>query len=140
MAARNLQQQLGDVAGLARSTAALADACMLAGQFDHAVALLAHSITLNVDKGSPIGLAFNRQALGALTRATAQASGPDAEQLRGAVADLASRLAQAEAVLGRVGLPEEASGQTSVLLTGASGGRNELTLPPQACKRLQREH
>jgi tetratricopeptide (TPR) repeat protein len=140
MAARHLQQQLGDVAGLARSTAALADVCMLAGQFEHAVALLAHSITLNVDKGSPIGLAFNRQALGALTRATAQASGPDAEQLRGAVADLASRLAQAEAVLGRVGLPEEASGQTSVLLTGASGGRNELTLPPQACKRLQREH
>jgi hypothetical protein len=112
MAARNLQQQFGDVAGLARSTAALADVCMLAGQFEHAVALLAHSITLNVDKGSPIGLAFNRQALGALTRAAAQASGPDTEQLRGAVADLASRLAQAEAVLGRVGLPDEASGQT----------------------------
>ena len=110
MAARNLQQQLGDVAGLARSTAALADVCMLAGQFEHAVALLAHSITLNVDKGSPIGLAFNRQALGALTRAAAQASGPDAEQLRGAVADLENRLAQAESVLGRVGLPGEASG------------------------------
>ena len=114
MAALNLQQQLGDVAGLARSTAALADLCMLAGQFDDAVALLANSITLNVDKGSPIGLAFNRHALGALARAAAQAHGPDAERLQGAVADLASRLAQAEAVLGRVGLPGEASGQAVV--------------------------
>ena len=112
MAARNLQQQLGDVAGLARSTAALADMCMLAGQFDQAVALLANSITLNVDKGSLSGLAFNRQALGALTRAAAQTHGPDAERLQGAVAELASHLAQAEAVHGRVGLPGEASGQT----------------------------
>ena len=112
MAARNLQQQLGDVAGLARSTAALADVCMLAGQFDHAVALLADSITLNVNKGSPIGLAFNRQALGALAKAAVQAHSPDAERLRGALADLENRLVQAESVLGRVGLPEEASGQT----------------------------
>jgi tetratricopeptide (TPR) repeat protein len=111
MAAHNLQQQLGDAAGLARSTAALADMCMLAGQLDHAVALLADSITLNVEKGSLSGLAFNRQALGTLTRAAAQAHGPDAERLRGAVADLASRLAQAEAVHGRVGLPGEASSQ-----------------------------
>ena len=61
-----------------------------------------------------IGLAFNRQALGALTRAAAQAHGPDAERLRGAVADLDSRLAQAEAVHGRVGLPGETSGQAVV--------------------------
>ena len=116
MAARHLQQQLSDVAGLARSTAALADVCMLARQFDNAVALLANSIVLNVDKGSPIGLAFNRHALGALAKAAAQAHGPDAEQLRGAVADLEDRLAQAEAVLGRVGLPGEASGQAVVPL------------------------
>ena len=67
-------------------------------------------LLLNVDKGSPIGLAFNRQALGVLTRAAAQGCGPDAERLRGAVADLENRLAQAESVLGRVGLPGEASG------------------------------
>jgi hypothetical protein len=85
---------------------------MMAGQFDNAVTLLANSITLNVEKGSPIGLAFNRQALGALTKAATQAHGPDTERLRGVVADLASRLAQAEAVLGRVGLPGEASSQT----------------------------
>jgi len=112
MAARNLQQQLGDVTGLARSTAALADVCMLAGQFDHAVALLANSITLNVEKGSPSGLAFNRHALGALAKAAVQAHSPDAERLQGALADLENRLVQAESVLGRVGLPEEASGQT----------------------------
>jgi tetratricopeptide (TPR) repeat protein len=111
MAAHNLQQQLGDAAGLARSTAALADMCMLAGQLDHAVALLTDSITLNVEKGSLSGLAFNRQALDTLTRAAAQAHGPDAERLRGAVADLASRLAQAEAVHGRMGLPGQAGGQ-----------------------------
>jgi tetratricopeptide (TPR) repeat protein len=105
MAARHRQQQLGDVAGLARSTAALADVCMLAGQFDHAVALLADSITLNIDKGSPIGLAFNRQALGALARAAVQTHGPGAAQLKGALADLEGRLAQAEAVFGRVELP-----------------------------------
>ena len=85
---------------------------MLASQFDEAVALLANSITLNVDKGSPMGLAFNRHALGALATAAAQAHGPDAERLRGTVADLENRLAQAEAVLGRVGLPGEVSGQT----------------------------
>jgi tetratricopeptide (TPR) repeat protein len=105
MAAHNLQQQLGDVAGLARSTAALADVCMRAGQFDHAVALLADSITLNVDKGSPIGLAFNRQALGALAQAAVQTHRPGTAHLQGALAELEGRLAQAEAVLGRVGLP-----------------------------------
>jgi hypothetical protein len=110
-AALKPQQPLGDVAGLARSTAALADLCVLAGQFDEAVALLANSINLNVEKGSPIGLAFNRHALGALATAAAQAHGPAAERLRGALAGLENRLAQAESVLGRVGLPGEASGQ-----------------------------
>ena len=110
MAAHNLQQQLGDAAGLARSTAALADMCMLAGQLDHAVALLADSITLNVEKGSLSGLVFNRQALGTSPEPLPRPMA-DAERLRGAVADLASRLAQAEAVHGRVGLPGEARGQ-----------------------------
>jgi tetratricopeptide (TPR) repeat protein len=105
MAALTLQRQLGDVAGLARSTAALAELCMRTAQFDDAVALLADSITLNVDKGSPIGLAFNRQALGALAKAAAQTRGPGAAHLQGALADVEGRLAQAEAVLGRVGLP-----------------------------------
>jgi tetratricopeptide (TPR) repeat protein len=105
MTALTLQRQLGDVAGLARSTAALAELCMRTAQFDDAVVLLADSIALNVDKGSPIGLAFNRQALGALARAAVQTHGPGAAQLQGALADLEGRLAQAEAVLGRVGVP-----------------------------------
>jgi tetratricopeptide (TPR) repeat protein len=113
-AALNLQQQLGDVAGLARSTAALAELCILTGQLGEAVALLADSITLNFAKGSPIGLAFNRQTLGALATAAAQTHGPDAEKLRGALADVEGRLAQAEAVLGRVRLPGEAGGQVGV--------------------------
>jgi tetratricopeptide (TPR) repeat protein len=98
MAALNLQQQLADV-------------CMMAGQYDDAVASLANSISLNAEKGSSIGLAFNRHALGALANVAVQAHGPDAERLWGALADLENRLAQAEAVLGRVGLPGEASGQ-----------------------------
>ena len=88
MAALTLQRQLGDVAGLARSTAALAELCRRTAQFDDAVALLADSITLNVDKGSPIGLAFNRHALGVLARAAAQTHGPGAAHLQGALADL----------------------------------------------------
>jgi tetratricopeptide (TPR) repeat protein len=104
-AAFNLQRQLGDVTGLARSTAALATLCLRAGQLDQAVALLANSITLNAEKGSPIGLAFNRHTLGALMKAAAQVHSPGTEQLRGALADLENRLAQAESVLGRVELP-----------------------------------
>jgi tetratricopeptide (TPR) repeat protein len=110
-AALHLQQQLSDVSGLARSTAALADLCMLTGQLGDAVSLLADSIMLNGEKGSPIGLAFNRQTLGALARAVAQAQDPGAERLQGAVADLESRLAQAESILGRVGLPGEAGAE-----------------------------
>jgi hypothetical protein len=67
--------------------------------------LLANSITLNAEKGSPIGLAFNRHTLGALMKAAAQVHSPGTEQLRGALADLENRLAQAESVLGRVELP-----------------------------------
>jgi tetratricopeptide (TPR) repeat protein len=113
-AAFNLQRQLSDVPGLARSTAALAELCMLAGQLGDAVALLADSITLNSEKGSPIGLAFNRQSLEALTKAVAQAHAPSAESLQGALADVENRLTQAESVLGRVRLPGEAGGQVGV--------------------------
>jgi tetratricopeptide (TPR) repeat protein len=105
--ALDLQRQIGDVTGLARSTAALADVCVKTGRLDDAVALLANSITLNFDKGSPIGLAFNRRALGAITNA-AQAHGPAAERFRGALEEVESRLAQAESVLGQLVLPGEA--------------------------------
>jgi tetratricopeptide (TPR) repeat protein len=126
MAALTLQRQLGDVTGLARSTAALAELCMRTTQFDDAVALLADSIALNVDKGSPIGLAFNRHALGALTKAASQAHGPGAAQLQGALADVEGRLAQAEAVLGRVGLPGAVGPEAMMPLQEAT-----RTHPPQ---------
>jgi tetratricopeptide (TPR) repeat protein len=104
-AALDLQQQLGDVIGLARSTAALANVCGMTGRLSEAVALLADSINLNFQKGSPLGLAVNRRAVEALVRTAAQEQGPEAERLRSAVAEIERRLAQAEAVLGRVVLP-----------------------------------
>ena len=82
------------------------------GQLGEAVALLTDSITLNLEKGSPIGLTFNRQTCEALATAAAQSHGPGTERLQGALADLEGRLAQAEAVLGRVGLPGAAGEET----------------------------
>ena len=91
--------------GLARSTAALANLYSMTGRLGEAVPLLANSIDLNFEKGSPLGLAVNRQALEAIARMTAQVRGPEAERLRGAVAEVQRRLVQAESVLGRVVLP-----------------------------------
>jgi hypothetical protein len=70
--------------------------------------LLANSITLNFEKGSPIGLAFNRRALDALANVAGQAHGPETESVRSALAEVESRLVQAESVLGRLVLPGEA--------------------------------
>jgi tetratricopeptide (TPR) repeat protein len=106
-AALELQRQIGDVTGLARSTAALADLYGMTGRVGDALTLLADSITLNVEKGSPLGIALNRRALGALSHAAAQAQGPEAGSLRGALQEVERLLLQAEAVLGRVALPGE---------------------------------
>jgi tetratricopeptide (TPR) repeat protein len=106
-AALNVQQQIGDVTGLARSTAALAELCVRTGQLEDAMALLANSITLNLEKGSPLGLAFNRRTCATLATAAAQAHDPGAESRRGALVEVEKRLAQAEAVLGRLVLPGE---------------------------------
>jgi tetratricopeptide (TPR) repeat protein len=111
-AALELQRQLGDVTGLARSTAALADLYGMTGRLGEAVALLADSITLNFEKGSPLGLAVNRRALEALAHAAAQAQGPGAERLQDAVAEVERRLVRAESVLGRVVLPGEDPGRS----------------------------
>jgi tetratricopeptide (TPR) repeat protein len=107
-AALNLQQRLGDVTGLARSTAALADLCVRTDRLSDALALLADSITLNFEKGSPLGLAFNRRALDALTATVARTPGPGADNVRSALTEVESRLAQAESVFGRLVLPGEA--------------------------------
>ena len=86
---------------------ALAELFVQAGRLGDAVTLLADSITLNGEKGSPIGLAFNRRALGALANAAAQVHGPEAESVRGALEEVETRLAQTEAVFGRLVLPGE---------------------------------
>jgi tetratricopeptide (TPR) repeat protein len=109
-AALALQRQLGDMTGLARSTAALSELYAMTGRRSDAVALLADSITLNFEKGSPLGLAVNRRAFDALSQSAAQAQGPAAEQLRGALAEVERQLVQAESILGRMMLPEEERG------------------------------
>jgi tetratricopeptide (TPR) repeat protein len=97
-----MEEALGDLVGLARSTAALSELLAASGHHQEAVDVLGDSIALNVEKGSPIGLAFNRRALAALARSDA-ARGGAAEGLRG----LERRLADAERVLGRLRLPGE---------------------------------
>jgi hypothetical protein len=109
-AALQLQRPIGDVLGLARSTAALSQLYAVTGRLGEALALLADSVSLNFEKGSPLGLAVNRRAIGALANTVAQFHGPDAEGLRGAVEEIEDRLAQAESVLGRVALPGEGGG------------------------------
>jgi tetratricopeptide (TPR) repeat protein len=105
--ALEMQKQLGDVVGLARSTAALAELCITTAQLEDAVALLTSSIALNFEKGSPIGLAFNRRTFEALHVAARQGHAPDAQGLWGALREVEGQLVQAESVLGRLVLPGE---------------------------------
>ena len=105
--ALNLQKQIGDVTGLARTTGALAEICMVANRLGEAARLLADSVELNFEKGSPIGLAFNRRALDALQQAANQAQTPEMANVRGVMGEVELRLTQAEGVLGRLTLPGE---------------------------------
>jgi len=107
MRALQLQRQMGDVTGLARTTAALANLCIAADQLGEAATLLADSIGLNFEKGSPIGLAFNRRVFNALWIAAQQAESEKAEHLPRLMAEVERRLVQAEAVLGQLTLPGE---------------------------------
>ncbi len=99
-----LQEAIGDLVGLARSTAALSELLAASGRDREALAVLADSVALNLEKGSPIGLAFNRRALDAL-RARRAATGP---RSRRPSPRSARALAEAESVLGRLKLPGEA--------------------------------
>lgn len=60
------QQRTGDVMGLARSSAALADVLTSKDRHYEALAVLGESVELNLEKGSVKGLSFNREALQAL--------------------------------------------------------------------------
>ncbi|MCK6592117.1 MAG: hypothetical protein L6Q76_31575, partial [Polyangiaceae bacterium] len=64
--------------------------------------VLGDSIALNLEKGSVIGLAFNRRALEALAKRVPASAG-----LADGIKEIAGRLMTAESVLGRIGLPGE---------------------------------
>jgi hypothetical protein len=101
-AAVEAEEAIGDLVGLARSTAALSELLAAGGRVDDALAVLSDSVELNLEKGSPIGLAFNRRALAALERIAGDAAGS-----QHALADTKMRLEAAERVLGRMVLPGE---------------------------------
>ncbi|WP_148313590.1 hypothetical protein [Sorangium cellulosum] len=101
-AAIEAEEALGDLIGLARSTAALAEVLSAKGLHREALSLLAESMAMNLEKGSPLGLAYNRRALNALVP-NISLQGEEAELLR----KLAAELAAAEAALGRLRLPGE---------------------------------
>ncbi|WP_437784175.1 hypothetical protein [Sorangium sp. So ce1097] len=101
-AAIEAEEALGDLIGLARSTAALAEVLSAKGLHREALAVLAESVAMNLEKGSPVGLAYNRRALHALVP-NISLQGEEATMLR----QIAAQLAAAEATLGRLRLPGE---------------------------------
>lgn len=107
LTALQLQKRIGDVTGLARTTGALAETCMAGNRLSEAATLLADSVALNFEKGSPIGLAFNRRAFDALQQAANQVQTPETATLLGVLEDVDRRLTQAERVLGQLTLPDE---------------------------------
>lgn len=102
--AADLQNAIGDVTGLARTAAASADLLVARGQAERALSVLSESIALNVEKGSPIGLAFNRRAFDALLR---QSELEPRDAASGAVEIVRQHLEAAEERLGRLVLPGE---------------------------------
>lgn len=106
-AALDLQAHRGDVTGLARTTAALSDLLVAEGRPAEALRLLAESLAFNVDKGSPLGLAFNRRALAKLEDALGESLPLDREGVSARLTGLKLDIAEAEAMLGAIKLPGE---------------------------------
>jgi hypothetical protein len=79
---------------------------------EDAAALLANSIAFNLQKGSPLGLAFNRRAFAALTKVIPRTRDPKAEQAQGLMQQVEQQLSEAEAVLGRLVLLGELPGES----------------------------
>lgn len=105
--AAGLQSAIGDVTGLARTTAALADVLAAGGQSERAASVLSESIALNVEQGSPIGLAFNRRAFDALRGRVASEPQTGHTDTTAPMAQLEQHLEAAEKRLGRLVLPGE---------------------------------
>jgi len=61
------QDSLGDVLGMARSTAALSELKLAESDLEGALSYLAESVRLNAAKGAQQGLAWNREALATIT-------------------------------------------------------------------------
>ena len=95
--ALDMQRSAGDAVGLARTTAALSELYLADGRADDAIAVLGDSIELNYEKGSPIGLAYNRRAIARLRDTIGESAG----------AEVLEKLVRAESVLGQVSLPPE---------------------------------
>lgn len=107
-AAAQIERELHDVLGLARTTAAMADVLASAGQLGGAIALLSESLALNEEKGSPIGLAFVRQSVERIAARLSSAAEPTKNvQERRAVQQLLEAIVAAEQQLGRVRLPAD---------------------------------
>ena len=101
-AALEVQMQLGDLTGLARTTEALSEVLAAGGRDPEALTLLRDSVLFNREKGSPLGLAFNRRTfLGLAKRASARV------ELAPALAELAELLDAGEGELGALHLPGE---------------------------------
>lgn len=99
----DLQSKLGDMIGLARSSAALAEVLAMGGRVADAIAVLGDSIELHAQKGSPLGLAYNRRAFERFQAALEPAA---KAELASDLERLAAQLADAEALFGRVTLPD----------------------------------
>ncbi len=103
--ALDLQQKNGDMTGLARTHDALSQLFLLQGDDLEAVRVLAASIALNLEKGAPLGLAFNRRAFEQLLRhLQTQHTAPSAA-LQQHLEQAEALLVEAERRLGRVPLP-----------------------------------
>lgn len=93
--AMKLADEMGDITGLARITAGLAELLASEGSPRAALAMLSSSIELNRSKGSPIGLAFDEQLLHAIERATRDRGQPIDQELADELRSTRDRLVRA---------------------------------------------
>ena len=101
--AARLQRRAGDFIGLARTAAAMSAVYADAKSPVDALALLSESIALNLEKGSPLGLAYNRKAVETIESADV----PSGPALGSALESAKARLSEAEVRIGRVAVPGE---------------------------------
>jgi hypothetical protein len=99
-ASLTIGQKTGDVMGLARAAAAMSEVLAATGRYREALSLLGDSIALNLEKGSPIGLAYNRRVFESLAKRASK--DPGTQQMLRAVAE---RLNAAESALPRINIP-----------------------------------